>query len=87
MTVNIKAAILGFEAQKTRINAQIAKLRAMLPDDARPTAATAEAPTGRRKISAAARRRTKPKRKLSAAGRAAIVAATKSRWDRVRTEW
>src|SRR5260370_41112382 len=29
---------------------------------------------------------SKPKRKLSRAGRAAIVAATKARWDRVRAE-
>ena len=29
---------------------------------------------------------SKPKRKLSAAGKAAIVAATKARWDRVRAE-
>jgi hypothetical protein len=28
----------------------------------------------------------KAKRKLSAAGRAAIVAATKARWDRIRAE-
>jgi hypothetical protein len=29
---------------------------------------------------------SKPKRNLSAAGRAAIVAATKARWDRIRVE-
>jgi hypothetical protein len=54
----INAAILGFEQQKTRMDAQIAELRAMLVGDTKPTpAATPETPTGKRKISAAARRR------------------------------
>jgi hypothetical protein len=104
----IIAAIDGFESQKTRIDAQIAELRAMLPGGRTETAARPEAQTGkRRKISAAARKRmkegqhrrwakirgnsessspsvtpetSKPKRKLSAAGKAAIVAALKKRW-------
>lgn len=104
----INAAIDGFEAQKLRIDAQIAELRAMLPGGRTETAATPEAPTvKRRKISAAARKRMRegqqrrwakirgesepaspsatpepvePKRKLSAAGKAAIVAALKKRW-------
>jgi valyl-tRNA synthetase len=102
----IKAAILGFEAQKTRIDDQIAELRAMLSGAPAESAATPETPTlKRRKFSAAARRRMKeaqqlrwakirgeseppvaapeqpkPKRKLSKAGRAAIVAALKKRW-------
>ena len=98
----ITAAIDGFEAQKTRIDGQIAELRAMLSGGSAETAATPEAPTRKRKkFSAAARRRMKeaqqrrwakirgeseppapaakaeppkPKRKLSKAGRAAIVA-------------
>src|ERR1035437_433884 len=103
----LHAAIVGFEQQKARIDAQIAELRAMLDGGSKPTAAaTSEAPTGkRRKFSAAARRRmkeaqqrrwakirgesappapvapepSKPKRRLSKAGRAAIVAALKKR--------
>ena len=110
----ITAAIVGFEAQKTRIDDQIAELRAMLSGGTKPTAATTPGPhtSQRRKFSAAARRRmkeaqqrrwakirgeseppalvkseaSKPKRKLSKAGRAAIVGAIKARWDRVRAE-
>jgi hypothetical protein len=104
----IIAAITGFESQKTRIDAEIATLRAMLEGGTKPTAtATPEtAMIKRRKFSAAARRRmkeaqqrrwakikgeseppapaaaepSKPKRKLSKEGRAAIVAALKKRW-------
>jgi hypothetical protein len=104
----IAAAIDGFEAQKTRIDTQIAELRALL-SGAPVETATTEAPTHKRKkFSPAAIRRMKEaqqrrwakvrgeaeapasaavtapapkaKRKLSAAGRAAIVAATKKRW-------
>src|SRR5450759_3975607 len=54
----ITAAVEGFEQQKLRIDAQIAELRAMLPGGPTATAATPEAPKGkRRKMSAAARKR------------------------------
>ena|ERR1019366_6543424 len=54
----LHAAIVGFEQQKVRIDAQIADLRAMLPGGPTEPAATHEAPTGkRRKRSAAARKR------------------------------
>jgi hypothetical protein len=55
----ITAAIDGFEAQKTRIDAKIAELRALLPGgSAETTAATSEPATPkRRKMSAAARKR------------------------------
>jgi hypothetical protein len=54
----IIAAIDGFETQKTRIDAQIAELRAILSGVPADTPATPEAPTDkRRKMSAAARRR------------------------------
>ena len=54
----ITAAILGFEEQKLRIDAQIAELRTMLPGGPTATAATTESPKGkRRKMSAAARKR------------------------------
>ena len=53
----ILAAITGFESQKSRLDVQIAELRAML-DGGRPEpAATPEAAPPKRKISAAARRR------------------------------
>ena len=102
------AAIEGFEAQKLRIDAQIAELRTVLDGGHLEPVATREAPKGKRRIfSAAARRRmkdaqqrrwakirgeseppsepvtpqaTRPKRKMSKAGRAAIVAALKTRW-------
>ena len=54
----ITAAIDGFEAQKTRIDGQIAELRALLSGAPVETAATTGAPKGkRRKMSAAARKR------------------------------
>ena len=68
----ITAAILGFESQKTKIDAQIAELRAMLPGGSTQTAATPE-PTKRKR------------RKMSAAGRKAISEATKKRWAAKKT--
>jgi len=100
----IEAAIDGFQAQKARIDVQIAELRAMLSGEPAATTTT-EAKPGRRKFSAAAKKRmreaqqarwakvrgeavaeapakpaARPKRKMSAAGRANIVAALKKRW-------
>jgi len=92
----INAAIEGFEAQKRRIDEQIAELRA-LGNGHRPST---EAPkkrvmsaAGRKAIAEAQRKRwaevkteapkvkrTKKKRVLSAAGKANIVAALKKRW-------
>jgi hypothetical protein len=111
----ITAAIDGFEAQKTRIDAQIAELRALLPGGStKPAAAETTEPMPqrkRRKFSPDAIRRmreaqqrrwakvrgeseapapvtapapAKAKRKLSAAGRAAIDAATKKRWAAIQ---
>jgi hypothetical protein len=70
----INAAILGFESQKTRIDDQIAELRATLSGGAaQPADATPEAPTiKRRKFSAAARRRMKEAQQL--------------RWAKIRGE-
>ena len=70
----INAAITGFEAQKTRIDAQIAELRAMLDGSTKRTpAATPETHTlKRRKFSAAARRRMKE--------------AQQRRWAKIRGE-
>jgi len=106
----INAAILGFEEQKFRIDAQIAELRQMLPGTPTATAVAPEVPKGkRREMSAAARKRMgdaqrkrwaeskkqsepatqaapKLKRKLSRAGRAAIIAATKRRWTLKRAQ-
>jgi len=99
----ILAAIAGFEQQKKHVDEEIARLRAMLSGGR--TAASAETPRRRRKLSAEARRRmrdaqrarwarvrgesagsakakpsTRTKRRLSEAGRQAIIAATKRRW-------
>ena len=69
----INAAILGFEQQKTRIDVQIAELRALMPGGAKPTpAATPEATTVKRKISAAARRR--------------MALGQKARWAKLKGE-
>ena len=67
------AAILGFEEQKRRIDAQIADLRQMLT--ARPTAlvVASEAPRQGR-------------RTMSAAGRKAIAEAQRKRWSASRGE-
>src|SRR6478672_13062859 len=53
----INAAIEGFEAQKVRLDTQIADLRQMLEGGSPEAAATKEAGPGKRKVSAAARRR------------------------------
>jgi hypothetical protein len=54
----ITAAVEGFEQQKLRIDAQIAELRQMLTGSPTDPAATPEVPRGgRRKMSAAARKR------------------------------
>src|ERR1035437_1217073 len=53
----IAAAVEGYEAQKIRIDGKIAALRAMLPGGSPEAAAAPEAPTRKRKVSAAARRR------------------------------
>jgi hypothetical protein len=65
----IHAAIVGFEQQKLRIDAQVAELRAMLSGSPAEPAATSEVPTGKRK-----------RRKMSAAGRKAIAEAQRKRW-------
>src|ERR1035438_9371273 len=53
----IAAALEGFESQKRRIDAQIGELRAMLSGGRTERTTTPEAPTRKRKVSAAARRR------------------------------
>ena len=92
----LTAALEGYEAQKTRIDAQIAEIRSMLGGgrtDATP----------KRKVSASARRRMaraqklrwkkikqgsevaqKPKRHMSASARKRIAAAQKKRWAAVK---
>jgi len=70
----ISAAIVGFEHQKTLIDAQIAELRAMLSNDG--TASNAAT------IGAPARKR----RKLSAAARRKMALAQKARWAKLRGE-
>jgi hypothetical protein len=63
----IHAAIDGYEAQKARIDAQIAELRAMLPG-------------GTAETSAAAEPKSRGRRRISAAGRARIAEAQRTRW-------
>jgi hypothetical protein len=92
----LTAALEGYEAQKTRIDAQIAEIRSMLGGgrtDATP----------KRKVSASARRRMAraqklrwkkikqgseaaqaPKRHMSASARKRIAAAQKKRWAAVK---
>jgi hypothetical protein len=53
----INAAVEGFEQQKRRIDAQIAELRKMLTGTPTATAAAPEVPKGKRRMSAAARKR------------------------------
>jgi len=68
----ITAAIAGFEAQKTKLDAQIAELRETLKGGRTETAVPpAPAPAKR-------------KRKLSAAGRRAIAVAARKRWAAVK---
>src|ERR1039458_3462221 len=68
----LNAAIVGFEQQKLRIDAQIAELRQMLGGG--PTAtATPEVPRGRR-------------RKMSAAARKRIGDAQRKRWAESKKE-
>ena len=71
----LKAALEGLEAQKKRIDGQIAQVQAMI---GHPKRATAKA--------AAAEPAPKPrrKRKLSAAARQRIAAAQKKRWAEYR---
>jgi len=68
----IAAAIEGFEVQKSRIDAKIAELRAMLSGGRTEPVATAEKP--------------RKKRRMSAAGRRAIGEATRRRWAAIRAE-
>jgi len=67
----IEAAIGGFEAQKQRIDVQIAELRAML------------APNGK---APAAQPKARKRRGMSAAGRKAIADAQRKRWAAVKGE-
>ncbi len=67
----ISAAIAGFEAQKRRIDEQITELRQML----NPAARDGAAPPAPAK---------KSKRRISAAGKRAIVEAQRKRWAAVR---
>ena len=66
----LTAAIDGFEAQKKRLDEQIAELRQILNPG---VASEAAAPA-----------RPKRKRRLSAAGRKAIAEAVRKRWAAIR---
>jgi len=91
----LEMALIGYEAEKARIQAVIADVQARL----RGNAEAAESAPKKRTMSAATRARIaeaqrkrwatqrhaieapeRPKRKMSAAGRKAIAEATKKRW-------
>jgi hypothetical protein len=65
----LAAALEGYEAQKTRIDAQIAEIRNML---------------GGRHTAAAASEAGKPKRKVSASARRRMARAQKLRWKKIK---
>ena len=69
----LAAALEGFEAQKIRLDTKITVLRTMLSGG--PTEPTAKPEAPKRK-----------KRRLSAAGRRAIIEAAKRRWAMIRAE-
>ena len=92
----LTAALEGYEAQKTRIDAQIAEIRSLLGGGGTDA-------TPKRKVSASARRRMaraqklrwkkikqgsevaqKPKRHMSAGARKRIAAAQKKRWAAIK---
>jgi hypothetical protein len=70
----LAAALEGFEAQKTRLDTKINVLRTMLSGGPKKEA-TAKPEAPKRK-----------KRRLSAAGRQAIIDAAKRRWAMIRAE-
>jgi hypothetical protein len=69
----MEAAIAGFEAQKRRIDEQIAELRQLMSGEV-PAPAETAAPAGR------------PRRKMSAAGRKRIAEAQRKRWADARKD-
>ena len=68
----LAAAIEGFEAQKTRLDAQIAEIRQLMTGGKAETAATPE--PGRKR------------RKMSAAGRKRIAEAQRKRWAEAKKQ-
>jgi hypothetical protein len=88
-------ALVGYESEKTKIDAAIAGIQAKLGQasgaQSAPKKHTMSA-AGRKRVAAAQRKRwaalkkakAPKKRKLSAAGRKAIVEATRKRWAAVR---
>ena len=79
----ILAAITGFESQKSRLDVQIAELRAMMDGDRPEPASTSGVPKGnRRKMSAAARKRigdAQRKRWAESKGKSETLAAKPKR--------
>jgi len=74
LTVNsdfLSAALAGYQQRRKEIDARMADLRRRIAGDAPATSAPAPGPTAK-------------KRRLSPAGRARIIAATRKRWAAVR---
>ncbi len=86
----LNAALIGYQVQRDRIAALIADIQAQLGRHGRQTAEddsgeAAPVRRGRKPIGRpAAAGKPKRKRKMSAEGRARIVAATKARWEAFR---
>jgi hypothetical protein len=77
----LHAALAGLEAQKARLESQIAEVRALMGrrgPGRPPRAATVTGTTDA--VAAPAPRKRRKKRTLSPEGRAAIIAAVKRRW-------
>ena len=70
----MEAAIAGFEAQKQRIDQQIAELRQLMSGEVPAPPPVTATPTGR------------PRRKMSAAGRKRIAEAQRKRWADARQD-
>ena len=85
----LNAALIGYEIQRDRIDALIAGIRTQLGQRGRGTVESDEAAAPASAGRARARHTVpvsapKAKRRLSAAGRAKIVEATKARWEAYR---
>ncbi len=76
----LQAALAGLEAQRSRVDSQIAQVRWLLdsPRRGRPTAAAAQPDS--------ADSQPKKRRKMSAAARKRIAAAQKKRWAAFRKQ-
>jgi|SRR5579871_1601124 len=80
----LNAALIGYQVQRDRISVLIADIQNQLGH--RGPGRRKATPEGGAAVAVAAKAQAEPKRKrrLSAAGKARIVAATKARWEAYR---